>query len=513
MAGLVMRRTLGVGMALGLLTGSALAQQESPVGVLGDSIIQHQPQYPAVGYGFVGEQPSAGWDWELEFVPQAGRADSKKIAFARVDDGQLRVISSDLYMSRLQKRLLIYPSWASHPPVPVPYESPRIFGTPNGWVVTENGEGILVSGVEGEAPSPELFRSLGLQQIEEIFLAEGRLFVRGRGLDALGGEEDALWHAPNSLPQPPEDWKRLPAPPGDLQDFGWLVSNGRVVLVGGNEKGMPPSRTVFSHLLGGADEGWRPLMYSLPTAPGPTRGLALNSLAVAMPASPSGDSNGEWPPQRVHWAHDRADAGGTIDEWITYTYDFPAPVDPVVFVIPEAQIIVFAGGVDGVGGEPLASARLRPARETNQYRFLVNPPRLPDRNQLGIPIPRKNQITFAHYQTALKRARSQGKHHVVFVLDEKTYNDEESRHRFLRDTAVIPMLQDFVVSTPWPDDLPGVRKLIGTSEWPAVALLDSRGQLVDVFEGIPNREQMFQFLLPAWGPQAVAAPGYIPTAP
>jgi hypothetical protein len=232
-----------------------------------------------------------------------------------------------------------------------------------------------------------------------------------------------------------------------------------------------------------------------------------------MPSAPSKDSNGDWPPQRVHWAHDRAGAGGTIDEWITYTYDFPAPVDPVVFTIPEAQIIVFAGGVDGVSGEPLASARLRPARETNEYRFIVNPPRLPETNQLGIPIPRRNQITFAHYQTALKRARSQGKHHVVFVLDEKTYNDEASRHRFLRDTEVIPMLQDFVVSTPWPDDLPGVRELIGTNEWPTVALLDSQGKVLNVFEGIPNREQMFQFLLPAWGPQAVAAPSYRPSSP
>jgi hypothetical protein len=75
------------------------------------------------------------------------------------------------------------------------------------------------------------------------------------------------------------------------------------------------------------------------------------------------------------------------------------------------------------------------------------------------------------------------------------------------------MLQDFVVSTPWPEDLPRVREMIGTDQWPAVALLDPEGNFVSVFEGIPNREQMFQFLLPAWGPQAVAAPGYVPSSP
>src|SRR5690606_28938066 len=110
--------------------------------------------------------------------------------------------------------------------------------------------------------------------------------------------------------------------------------------------------------------------------------------------------------------------------------------------------------------------------------------------------------------TGLKRAKDQGKHHVVFILDEKTYNDTNARRQFLRDSNVIHMLQDVVVSTPWPDDLPAVRQMIGSDKSPAVALLNPDGELVDAFIGVPNRQEMFRLMQPVLGPAAVAAPTY-----
>jgi hypothetical protein len=493
-----------------LIMGGAVAGQDSPV----VSSVEIQPvqrrPFPSAnqpGHGYENEIAAPGWDWELPIVPQAGRADSQKIYFARVEGGTLEVYSSDLFLTRLQRRMPVFPDWQVTGNQETPFQNPSLFASDDGWIVTEGGQGVWMSGDAEDSPSSVLFAELGLQRIDEVISAEEHFFVRGVVVDELGSQDAGIWYAPRSIAGPAEEWKRVPPAPGNLTDYGWTVSNGRVIVVGGRELG-DPTDLVRSFKFGAGGESWRELMYRLPKAPGSMGAVAVNSLAIAFPNDPQRDADGEWPLQQVYWAHDRASVGGTIDQWLAYNYDFPAPRDPFVFTIRDAHVVVFAGGLDGPTGEPNRMAYARAARETNEYRAIVNPPRLPERNALGAPIPRRNEITFAHYQTGLKRAKDQGKHHVVFILDEKTYNDTNARRQFLRDSNVIHMLQDVVVSTPWPDDLPAVRQMIGSDKSPAVALLNPDGELVDAFIGVPNRQEMFRLMQPVLGPAAVAAPTY-----
>src|SRR5690606_6731071 len=153
-------------------------------------------------------------------------------------------------------------------------------------------------------------------------------------VNTFGEDDPGIWYAPRSVAGPTEEWNRVPTPPGNLTEFGWMISNERLVVAGGYELGEATNLVHSYQYDRGVDE-WREVMYKLPVAPGAARALSVNSVAVVSPVQPEKDEQGEWPLQRVYWAHDRAVAGGTIDQWLSYTYDFPAPTDPFVFAIDD----------------------------------------------------------------------------------------------------------------------------------------------------------------------------------
>lgn len=432
----------------------------------------------------------AAWAAELPFSPDAARVQGDRLVLARLAGSSLEVTSATLTAAGPGE----FDPVVSRPLSRLSPGASKLFATRGPWVlVDEQSPSLtLLDDLAAEAPAAATVES-PFDRVDEVLATGGdKLFVLGATLGELwvaGAVLQDLQAATAGV----WPWHRGTPAPEPRRGASLVASHARLHLVGGTFAGPDGQefdlRDVYRAQYDSAAQptSWQAVVQRLPRGIGAARAQEINDLLVVMgEKTRPGDAATS---QSIITAVDRE--GGFLSIWRELVLETPALEGGLPVALESTHQLLVLGGRQADGGTNRMAWAFDMAPTPQSMRPRTDTPVLRDH-------PRRR--TLIDYRLGLRRANEEERHHVVFLLDD----GEASQHLRLllnTDRNFYVMLGEFILSEPHGErDTAEVAQKAGTEMRPAILLLDRDGYVMRVHQGLPDRQQLADFLRVVWDP-------------